>query len=241
MLPVGSTAHVAEGDGVLAKGVNRAAEVAYALGSMLGLNFGGPAPGAMATGARAANALKTGRAADEGIVSAGGVDGPSKGSGHAAPSKADIAAKSADEIAAAQKEWAEKGFKIGDFGPVFDDLRGKWKEGVQRLLKEQNGEVPGALRHPEIAEGIDLIWGKAGTGASDGHGLAKIAKYHPEVMANLQDVVENTNVISRSPNRIILESPDHRVLVSLEFLGEKKTWLLTAYQKHGSALRPADD
>lgn len=224
-----SSLQVVEGGGFGASLLNRIAEIADGFGRQLGLANFSPLGTIAAVGNRAANAFKTGRAFDEAALSSGGA-GPTKG---AAP-KAIFTPKPEAEIKAAEADWAKKGVTIGDFGPVFEDLRGNWKDGIQRLLKEQNGEVPGALHHPQIG-GIDLVWGKAGTAASDGYGLAKIATYHPEVLNNLQDLVADMRVISRSSNRVILESSDHRALVRLDFNGEKKNWLLTAYQKDGSA------
>ena len=51
----------------------------------------------------------------------------------------------------------------------------------------QGGEAVAALHHPEVGD-IDLIWGKEGTGKSDGYGLAKLVKYHPEVVDDLQGI-----------------------------------------------------
>jgi hypothetical protein len=149
--------------------------------------------------------------------------------------------KSEEEISTARALWKEKGFKIDQFGPVFEDLRGDWKEGIQRLLKEQDGEVPEALTHPLIEGGIDLIWGEAGTGKGDGYGLAKIAKFHPEVLDGLPDLIADMQIISRSKNRVRLESPAHQAVIRLEFDGRRKTWLLTAFEKEHWALRSAED
>jgi hypothetical protein len=38
-------------------------------------------------------------------------------------------------------------------------------------------------------------------------------------------------VVSRNENRVKLESPDHKSVVSLDWFGDQKTWLLTAYEK----------
>ncbi|MDR2178485.1 MAG: hypothetical protein LBP20_10675, partial [Treponema sp.] len=81
---------------------------------------------------------------------------------------------------------------------------------------------------------IDLVWGKAGTGKSDGFGLSKIVEFHPEVLDDLQRHLEGMIVKSRSANRIKLESPTHEASISLNYQGESKTWLLTEYEKEGS-------
>jgi hypothetical protein len=149
--------------------------------------------------------------------------------------------KSEQEITTARARWKEQGLAVDQFGPVFEDLRGNWKEGVQRLLREQDGQIPEALRHPKINDSIDLIWGDAGTGKGDGYGLAKIVRFHPEVLDDLPQLITEMSVISRSKNRIRLESERHHAAVRLEFDGKKKTWLLTAFEKEDWALRSTED
>jgi hypothetical protein len=47
----------------------------------------------------------------------------------------------------------------GDFGPIFWDHRGDPVAAIQRLIKEQTGEVPKALYHKDVGF-IDLVWGE---------------------------------------------------------------------------------
>ncbi|WP_226998415.1 glycosyl hydrolase 108 family protein [Tardibacter chloracetimidivorans] len=116
------------------------------------------------------------------------------------------------------------------FGPVHSDLAGNWTAAVERLKTDQIGEVPAALSHPEIGP-IDLVWGEAGTNKSDGFGLAKLTKFHPEVVENLPEIIAGMTVQSESANRIRLESPTHEAAVRLDWDNQQKTWLLTAYEK----------
>jgi hypothetical protein len=91
------------------------------------------------------------------------------------------------------------------------------------------------LHHPKIGD-IDLVWGKEGTAAKeyeDGYGLSKIVKKHPEVIDDLQRIIESCAVKEDLGSRIILESSDHRAVVSLEYFGAAKKWLLTAYETTG--------
>ena len=71
-------------------------------------------------------------------------------------------------------------------------------------------------------------------------GLAKIVKYHPDIIDGLPATVAGLPVRSKSANRVILESDDAKVLVRLDYDSNAKSWLLTAYRKEGGALRPAD-
>ena len=118
----------------------------------------------------------------------------------------------------------------GPFGDVYDQFQGKPKEAVAFLIQKQGGEALGALHH-EAVGAIDLVWGKAGTKHSDGFGLAKLVKYHPEVVANLQDVLSSMKVDKVSPNRVNLSSDKYKAGIRLDYDGKSKTWLLTAYEK----------
>ncbi len=118
----------------------------------------------------------------------------------------------------------------GVFGDIYNQFRGKAKEAIKFLLRKRSGEAIGALHHKEVGD-IDLVWGKEGTGKSNGFGLSKLAKFHPEVLDSLQDILDDMVVISRSANRVNLESKTHKAAVRLEWDGEKKNWLLTAFEK----------
>lgn len=118
----------------------------------------------------------------------------------------------------------------GPFGPVFDQFKDDLAGAVAHLKEVQTGEAIGALSHPEIGE-IDLVWGKEGTSKSDGYGLAKLLKWHPEVVDDLQNILSGMQVVSKNDNRAQLESPDHKAAIRLKWDGEAKKWLLTAFEK----------
>lgn len=141
--------------------------------------------------------------------------------------------------ALARSEYKSAGGEVGAFGPVFSDASGSWEDAVRRLVRAQDGEVPGALSHPEIGP-IDVVWGTAGKSYSDGVGLAKIVAHHADVIDELPGIISSLPVTSRSDNRIILQDDQSKSVVRLDYDGKQKTWLLTAYTKDGVALRPAD-
>lgn len=118
----------------------------------------------------------------------------------------------------------------GPFGPIFTEYKGDTNGAVAKLTEMKSGEAVSALHHSEIGD-IDLVWGEEGTGASDGYGLAKLVKYHPEVISDLQGIVSSMSVVSRGKNRINLESDDHRAGVRLTWDNQAKHWLLTAFRK----------
>ena len=123
---------------------------------------------------------------------------------------------------------------VGAFGNIYNQFRGKAKAAIEFLKKVRGGEAVGALHHKDIGD-IDLVWGKEGTGHSDGYGLSKLVKYHPEVLDNLQEILNDMRVVSRSKNRVNLESETHKAGVRLTWDGERKSWLLTAFKKETSA------
>lgn len=119
---------------------------------------------------------------------------------------------------------------VGPFGNIYTQFKGKAKEAIAFLLGKKSGEAIGALHHPDIGE-IDLVWGKVGTGKSNGFGLSKLAEYHPEVLDNLQELLNEMKIVKRSENRINLESNTHKAAIRLEWDGVRKNWLLTAFEK----------
>lgn len=118
----------------------------------------------------------------------------------------------------------------GPFGPVYTAFKGDARGAIAKLMETKSGEAVSALHHPDIGD-IDLVWGQEGTGRGDGYGLAKLAKYHPEALDDLQGILSAMRVVSHSANRVNLESPDHRAGVRLTWDGHAKQWLLTAFRK----------
>lgn len=123
--------------------------------------------------------------------------------------------------------------KTGAFGTIYTQFKGKPQEAIAFLLEKKEGEAVGALHHKDIGD-IDLVWGKEGPAKSDGFGLAKLAKYHPEVLGNLQEILDAMVVVGRTDNRVQLESKTHQASIRLTWDSEKKNWLLTAFEKKNS-------
>ena len=125
--------------------------------------------------------------------------------------------KSVDEATGGQKK--------GAFGTIYTQFKGKAKEAIAWLMQKKEGEASGALHHHSIGD-ISLVWGDNKTG------LAKIAKKHPEVLDDLQNIIDSMEVVKESDNRVKLESNTHFAVVSKEYKGEpREKWLLTAYEK----------
>lgn len=106
----------------------------------------------------------------------------------------------------------------------------RWERESARLLNAKSGEIPNALYHRDVGP-IDVIWGEYDPAhPNKGAGLSKIAQKHPEVLENLPTILQRMEVTQRSENRIRLSSPNHRAVVRLDLDGEKKTWLMTAFE-----------
>ena len=124
---------------------------------------------------------------------------------------------------------------VGFFGNIYNQFKGKAKDAIDFLLRNKEGEASGALHHRDIGD-ISVVYG------TDSYGLAHIAKKHPEVLNDLQGTIEGMAITSQSDNRIVLESPTHRAVIS-KMLGDKFTsdWLLTAYEKKNPASASSSD
>lgn len=130
-----------------------------------------------------------------------------------------------------EKQQEIKPIGKGEFGNIYDQFKGKPKEAVEFLKEKKEGEVLEALYNKDVGY-IDLVWGKEGTARSDGYGLSKLIKYHPEVVNNLQEIINDMHITKRTENRIQLESDKYKASVRLTWNNERKTWLLTAFQKN---------
>ena len=133
---------------------------------------------------------------------------------------------------------------IQDFGKNYPEFKGKGQEAIKHLLQTKSGQVQGAFYRNDLGD-ITLAWGKEGSAKSDGFGLAKIAKYHPEVLDNLTEIVEKTPITKETPNRYALETEQHFLAIRKEYDGQKEKWLLTAFEKEkkesGSAAKRRTD
>ncbi len=103
---------------------------------------------------------------------------------------------------------------VGPFGEIYNQFKGKAKEAIAFLKSKKDEIAIAALRHNDVGD-IDLAWGIEDTEVD-----------------NLQEIVDNMRVVSRSGNRIKLESDTHQAALSLN--SEDGNWLLTAFKKKNS-------
>ena len=137
-----------------------------------------------------------------------------------------------DAIALASREMGGRGdvprVRAAVAGAAEPDEGDAWTTIVERLAREEGGEAPGALFHPDVGP-IDVMWG------NEEGGLRHILDKHPEVVDRLPDHLAAMEVVRQSDNRIRLESADHGAGVRLDYDGQAKRWLVTAYEKDASA------
>jgi hypothetical protein len=111
----------------------------------------------------------------------------------------------------------------GAHGPILTGLAGRWEDTLKALETLRGGDARGALEHSDVGP-IDVVW-RAGD-----RGLEWIERAHPEVVADLPDRLAAMKVVSRTENRVRLASDDAKAVVRLDWDGEAKTWLMTAYE-----------
>ena len=116
--------------------------------------------------------------------------------------------------------------RIGKFGKVYACVNPD--DAIKQLLKEKTGEVQAVIVRNDIGP-IDFVYGKIGP---DGYGIAHIASEHPEILKKLSHLLEEGELIKKTPHRAYLEINNGRAIMSLDWFGEGKTWVLTAYNKN---------
>lgn len=136
---------------------------------------------------------------------------------------------------AVSKQEAAQQPASGPFGPVHEQFLHDARGAVARLMADQDGEAVAALHHPDVGD-IDLVWGKAPSQGQEGYGLAKIAAKHPEVLGDLQGFLGRLSVDPErsGANRVRLRDKTGEAVVSLNWFGQEKRWLLTAYEKENA-------
>lgn len=106
-----------------------------------------------------------------------------------------------------------------------------WEAARTALEQQGSGEISGWLKHPDVKDPIDLPFGEWDPARpAKGWGYAKIAGKHPDVIDNLPEILSSLRIEETKDNWIRLGNDTHVAIVSLDFKGEQKTWLLTAYE-----------
>ena len=123
---------------------------------------------------------------------------------------------------------------VGPLGPQIAGLEGRWPEAVRLLRAIGDGDAQGVLMHSQAGL-IDVVWG------DERGGLAHILDKHPgELGDDFQDVMYRMQVVGREREHLLLRSEGTEAVVALDWQGERKRWLLTAYARPGSGRSAAE-
>lgn len=123
-----------------------------------------------------------------------------------------------------------------EFGQAFREYSYKPKEAIDFLLKQKSGYVPAAINKNGIGD-IDFVYGKGG---KNGYGLAHIIERRNsennngiEFVKQLPELIEKGQVITKikHTDRKYILSKNKEITVRLDYNGEKRNWIVTAYTK----------
>lgn len=110
------------------------------------------------------------------------------------------------------------------FGPV---IEGADFATARRALEALgDGEAKGVLQHPALEDPVDLIWGN-----EKGGWAHVVADHDGQIGDDFADEFSKMEVINASPNRVRLQSADHKAVVRLDYDGKRKSWLMTAFER----------
>lgn len=135
----------------------------------------------------------------------------------------------------------------GEFGPIFRGYEGE--AAIEKLLKERQGEVVGAMSDPRLGENssIDFVWGEAGDPQKDysgGYGLAHIeAKHGAEMIRRMPKIIRLGKMSFETNDRVYFDAPQGRVVLKRQWMDNAKNWVLTSYipESTKKASRSAQD
>ena len=122
-----------------------------------------------------------------------------------------------------------------EFGPVYDEFKNDSAGAIKELMKAKGGEAVAVINKPGIGE-ISLVYG------DENGGLAHIAaKRSEDWLKKLPDLLEQGTVYSKlTPNgrahtgRVYIGMPDAEATIRLDWNGQAKTWLVTAFDRSPS-------
>lgn len=148
-------------------------------------------------------------------LASGNVDQPA----HADPGEAPARA---EEAGGAERE-------TGPFGPIYTGLTNQPEAAIEKLMAEKQGEVPDAFTHPELGA-IAFVYG------DEKMGLRHIAeKRGAGFLRSIPAILKNGNVVRDDkglPRTYLVHNTDPKrvAVIRLDWDGQQKTWLVTAYQ-----------
>lgn len=133
-----------------------------------------------------------------------------------------------DEAAAEEPRYSvgDDGKTVAEFGPVTEAYRDDPAGAIQYLEQQKTGEA--IINHPLLGE-ISLVYG------DQTKGLAHIVGRRGDAFnAKLADLLENGTLYSKpgQAGRVFLGTDANEAAIRLDWNGEAKTWLVSAYEKY---------
>ena len=132
----------------------------------------------------------------------------------------------------------------GPHGPILRQFYHDPAGAIKALLKAQTGDAIGALYNPHVGD-VDIVFGEEGP---SGFGLAHIIEGHQEQMPSLLEALPRvfesmTPAVQKKDagNNIALENERYRAIVTTEWRGTKKVWLLSFFRAKPSRKMPPAD
>lgn len=111
-----------------------------------------------------------------------------------------------------------------EFGPVYTGL--DTRAAIDRLMADKSGEA--VVRRPDIGQ-ISLVYG------DDNAGLQHIAdRMGADILNRIPDLIANGRVYTKAgqSNRVFIGNDRDEAVIRLDWNGQEKTWLLSAYEKY---------
>jgi len=107
---------------------------------------------------------------------------------------------------------------------------------VRQVLKSKRN-VPNAMYRKEIGK-IDFLYGKAGDSAkkfAGGYGIAHIlAKHGQQAVDMIPTVIARGKMSQKYRDRVYFSLDNYMATVRLDFDGQKRTWLVTNFEKYAN-------
>ncbi len=129
---------------------------------------------------------------------------------------------------------------IKEWGTAYKEYSGKPQEAIEHLLNTKNGYVPAAITKEGIGD-IDFVYGKAGEG---GFGLAHIIERRNEdgidgeaFVKRIPEIIQKGEVKIKPDHkgRKYITTSDNEVSIRLDYNGENRNWIVSAYVLHTNA------
>lgn len=122
---------------------------------------------------------------------------------------------------------------LKEFGENYAEYYHDGKGALQKLLIEKQGQVSGAFHRKDLGD-IDLVWGEVTDKIKHkGYGLAHIIDKHPELDLKLiSDIVDKGKLNNQNNIRYRIEYKNYIIGLSSEYKGNKRTFIITAFERY---------